>query len=236
LASGGFKYVWTPTIGLSDSNIPNPIASPTVTTNYSVTISIVNSIGDTCIKTLSTSVFVLNTTIYSLTATTDKDTLLRGEYTFLHANTDTSLSISWSPSYSLDNPTSFNPKANPDTTTTYTVTINTATGCVKNATVTIYVVSSNCIEKDVFVPNTFTPNGDGENDILYVRSSTLKNLYFAVYNRWGQLVFETTDIHIGWDGIYKGMKADPAVFAWYLRGECYNKDKFKTQGNVTLIR
>jgi gliding motility-associated-like protein len=93
-----------------------------------------------------------------------------------------------------------------------------------------------CQSDDVFVPNTFTPNDDGENDILYVRSNDVEELYFAVYNRWGQMVFETTDITKGWDGIYKGMKADPAVFAWYLRAKCYNGDELKKKGNTTLIR
>ncbi|MGQ0828728.1 MAG: DUF7948 domain-containing protein [Bacteroidota bacterium] len=235
-ASGGFKYSWSPTTGLNDPNIPNPIATPTVTTSYTVNISTLNSNGDTCIRTLSTIVFVSNPGIYPLTAITDKDTLFKGESTIIHAITDTTLSIVWTPATGLSNSTAFHPTASPEKTTTYIVTIIDSLGCPRTASVTIYVISPACKEEDVFVPNTFTPNGDGHNDILYVRSNSLTNLYFAVYNRWGQLVFETTDINIGWDGIYKGMKADPAVFAWYLRGECYNKEKFKTQGNVTLIR
>ena len=93
-----------------------------------------------------------------------------------------------------------------------------------------------CNDLNVFVPNTFTPNGDNEDDVLFVRSNELIELYFAVYNRWGQLVFETTDITKGWDGMYKGMKADPAVFAWYLHAKCYNGDEIKKKGNTTLIR
>ncbi|MBA3705494.1 MAG: gliding motility-associated C-terminal domain-containing protein, partial [Bacteroidetes bacterium] len=235
-ATGGFKYVWTPPLGLNNPNIANPIASPTVTTTYTVDISTVNNNGDTCIQRLSTTVFVFNPSLIPLIATTDEDTIGLGGSTIIHAITDTTKKIIWTPADGLDNPSSFNPKATPTKTTTYTVTIIDSTGCTRSATVTIYVISIGCEEADVFVPNTFTPNGDGHNDILYVRSNSLTHLYFAVYNRWGQMVFETTDINIGWDGIYKGMKADPAVFAWYLRGECYNKEKFKTQGNVTLIR
>lgn len=235
-ASGGFKYSWSPPTGLNNPAIANPVASPTVTTTYTVSISTINSNGDTCLRTLSTTVFVTNPILYPLIATVDEDTLSKGDSTILHAITDTTLTIIWSPITGLNNPSSFNPVAKPDKTTTYTVTIVDSSGCPRTASVTVYVISQGCEEEDVFVPNTFTPNGDGHNDILYVRSNSLTNLYFAVYNRWGQLVFETTDINIGWDGIYKGMKADPAVFAWYLRGECYNKNKFKKQGNVTLIR
>jgi gliding motility-associated-like protein len=61
-------------------------------------------------------------------------------------------------------------------------------------------------------------------------------LYFAVYDRWGELMFETTDINVGWDGTYKKIKSDPAVFAWYLRAKCYNGEEIKRKGNVTLIR
>ena len=101
---------------------------------------------------------------------------------------------------------------------------------------TVYVKSMKCSLEDVYVPNTFTPNNDGQNDVLFVRSNSIIELYFAVYNRWGQMVFETTDINKGWDGIYKDMKADPAVFAWYLTAKCYNGSEIKKQGNTTLIR
>ena len=171
-----------------------------------------------------------------LSATVDDDTLSAGETTIIHAITDTTLSILWSPSASLSDPTSFNPIASPTVTTTYTVTITDSLGCPKTATVTIYVVSMQCDPADVFVPNTFTPNGDAQNDILFVRGNMITEMYFAVYNRWGEMVFETNSQTVGWDGIYKGMKADPAVFAWYLRAKCYNGDELKKQGNTTLIR
>ncbi len=235
-ASGGFKYSWTPITALSNPTISNPVATPTVTTTYTVAISTVNTNGDTCVKIVSTTVFVTNPTLYPLTATVDKDTLIQGEFTHLHAITDTTLKIIWSPATGLNDPKLFNPIATPDKTTTYTVTIIDSTGCPRSASITIYVMSLQCNINDVFVPNTFTPNDDGHNDILYVRSNSIIELYFAVYNRWGQMVFETTDIHFGWDGVYKGMKADPAVFAWYLRAKCYNGNTIKKQGNVTLIR
>lgn len=93
-----------------------------------------------------------------------------------------------------------------------------------------------CIEGDAFIPNTFTPNGDGQNDILYVRGLKVDEVYFAVYNRWGEMVFETTDKTKGWDGIYKGRPADVGVFGWYLKVKCYNGEETFKKGNVTLIR
>ena len=166
----------------------------------------------------------------------DDDTLDQGQSTTIHAITDTTLQVTWTPSVGLSNSNSFNPIATPESTTTYTVTISNSAGCVVSATVTIYVISMKCNTADVFVPNTFTPNGDGQNDVLFVRGNELTELYFAVYNRWGEMVFETTDITKGWDGIFKGMQVDPAVFAWYLKAKCYSGNELEKKGNVTLIR
>jgi gliding motility-associated-like protein len=88
----------------------------------------------------------------------------------------------------------------------------------------------------IFVPNAFSPNGDGINDVLYVRSIYAEEVYFVVFNRWGEKVFETNDITIGWNGIYKGRDADPGVFDYYLEVKCFNQVYFKKKGNITLIR
>lgn len=234
--TGGFAYSWSPSASLNNSTISNPTASPLVTTTYTVNVSTVNSLGDTCIVSLTTTVTVLNPSTFSLIATADNDSIFAGSSTIIHAITDTTLTILWSPAAGLSDPGSFNPIASPTSTTTYTVTIIDSSGCPRTATVTIYILSMKCNPADVFVPNTFTPNGDGQNDILFVRGNMITELYFAVYDRWGELVFETKDQNKGWDGIYKGMKADPAVFAWYLNAKCYNGDQLKKQGNTTLIR
>lgn len=235
-ATGGFEYHWSPKTGLTNPDIANPVATPDTTTTYTVAVKLVNSLGDTCLQTLSTKVTVVDISSVTLSATADKDTLFKGESTFIHALTDTTFKIKWAPVDGVSDPTAFNTKVTPLVTTTYTVTIIGSSGCSKTDTVTIYIISNECGDETVFVPNTFTPNGDGKNDILFARSNNLKNAYFAVYNRWGELVFETTDFHKGWDGVYKNMKADPAVFAWYVKGICLNGNAFFKKGNVTLIR
>ena len=235
-ASGGITYVWSPAAGLSSTTISNPIANPAVTTTYSVLVTYATAHHDTCSQMLTTTVHVYTPSSFPLTATTNKDTISQGQSTIIHAITDTTLTVQWSPATGLSNANSFNPTASPTVTTTYTVTITDSSGCPKKAFVTIYVISMKCNPDDVFVPNTFTPNGDGKNDILYVRSNSVSEIYFAVYNRWGEMVFETNDIHTGWDGIYKGELANPDVFAWYLTAKCYNGDELKKKGNVTLIR
>ena len=235
-ATGGFAYSWSPSSGLNNSTIANPTASPASSTAYTVAISTVNPMGDTCIVSLSTNITVIDPALFPISAVADNDSIFLGSSTIIHAITDTTLTILWSPATGLSNPNSFNTTASPTTTTTYTLTVIDSSGCPKTATVTIYVLSMQCDPADVYVPNTFTPNGDGQNDILFVRGNMITEMYFAVYNRWGEMVFETTNQNVGWDGIYKGMKADPAVFAWYLRATCYNGNELKKQGNTTLIR
>ncbi len=236
LASGGYSYSWSPSSGLSNPSIANPFASPSVTTTYTVTIHSIPFPGDTCVVSLTTTVFVYSPSAFPLLATADRDTISIGSGTILHANTDTTLTILWTPSSGISNPYSFNPTVAPIVTTTYTVTITDSSGCPKSSTITIYVISMKCTLDDAFVPNTFTPNGDGQNDVLFVRSISLSEMYFAVYNRWGELVFESNDLKKGWDGIYKGKPSDPDVFAWYLTAKCYSGEEMKKKGNVTLIR
>lgn len=236
LATGGLSYVWSPAESLSNPTIANPVASPDTTTTYSVSIETLNGFGDTCVQTLSTTVFVSDPSLFVISATVDDDTILEGENTVLHALTDTSYSIQWTPNQSLNDSSDFNPIASPLETTTYTVSIIDSSGCTASATVTVYVVSMKCEVENIFVPNTFTPNGDGNNDVLYVRGNQIDEVYFAVYNRWGEKVFETNSITKGWDGYYNGHQMDPAVFAWYVNAKCYNGDVVEKKGNVTLIR
>jgi gliding motility-associated-like protein len=89
----------------------------------------------------------------------------------------------------------------------------------------------------VFVPNTFTPNNDGLNDKLFVRGIGLRQLeYFRVFDRWGNVVFETHDMDEGWDGNYKGKPADVAAYVYILKGVCSSGSTVDKSGNVTLVR
>ena len=129
-----------------------------------------------------------------------------------------------------------NPLAYPRQTNTYYVEVADDAGCRKKDTVIVYVMHTPCKESNLFIPNAFSPNGDGKNDVLFVRGNYLSKIYFAVYDRWGQKVFETKDISKGWDGTFNGKKMTPAVFGYYVEGECESGNKFFRKGNVTLLR
>lgn len=109
-------------------------------------------------------------------------------------------------------------------------------GCTKSDTVFIYVKELICGEPDVFIPNAFTPNSDNTNDKLYVRGNNIDEFVLRIYDRWGELVFETTDQSVGWDGTFKGKECDPAVYDYYFEATCIDQEQFFKKGNITLIR
>lgn len=105
--------------------------------------------------------------------------------------------------------------------------------------VSINVTPSICTDSNdlyIFVPTIFTPNGDGHNDKLYVRGNNIKELYFSIYDRWGELVFNTDDQKNGWDGTYKGKELDPTVLVWYVKTKNYLGEEKEDKGYVTLMR
>ena len=104
----------------------------------------------------------------------------------------------------------------------------------------VSVIACDTCEKEIlnnfFIPDAFSPNADGNNDKLFVRGNNIQELYFAVYDRWGEKVFETTDKNIGWDGTYKGQELSGAVFVYYCTGKYMDGKEFKQKGDVTLVR
>jgi gliding motility-associated-like protein len=86
------------------------------------------------------------------------------------------------------------------------------------------------------IPTGFSPNGDGKNDILYVRGENIHEMYLTIYNRWGQLVFESRNVNIGWDGLYKGETAPMEAYGYVLSVVFKSGRTFYKKGNVTLIR
>ncbi|MBL7882981.1 MAG: CotH kinase family protein, partial [Bacteroidia bacterium] len=88
---------------------------------------------------------------------------------------------------------------------------------------------------EVGIPTAFSPNNDGVNDMLFVLGS-VSDIDFAVYNRWGQMVFRTTDRAVGWDGTFNGQKLNPGVFAYRLSGKLPDGTQIERKGNITLVR
>jgi gliding motility-associated-like protein len=235
-ANGGDFYSWEPANIFNDDLIQNPIATINTLTNISVLIGRINTDGDTCSTRLNSAINVSTLNNFVLEVSADNDTIFAGESSQLLAEIPANAVCIWLPAEGLNNATIYNPIASPTKTTEYTVNVSDNGGCSVSKKVKITVLNSGCGKPGIFVPNTFTPNGDGKNDQLFVRGNFIATLFFAVYNRWGEKVFETTDKKMGWDGLYKGTEADAGVFGWYLQVVCKDGEETILKGNVTLIR
>lgn len=121
----------------------------------------------------------------------------------------------------------------PLSTGVYTVTYTDQYGCVVTDQVTIIVD----IALNIGVPSGFSPNGDGTNDFLYVKGGlVIESMNFSIYNRYGQKVFETTDIEEGWDGTHNGKELNPGVFVYYLNVVFIDGSTQELKGNTTLVK
>lgn len=171
-----------------------------------------------------------------LNANSDDSVIFIGQSTNLHSTINQDYIYVWDNSEHLSNSFISNPVASPLATTLYVITVTDKNGCVNTDSVLVIVRDFVCDEPFVYVPNAFSPNADGNNDILYVYSNIVSKVYFAVYDRWGEQVFVTEQIDRGWDGVFRGKPSAPAVYVYYLEVTCIDGQTITKKGNVTLIR
>ncbi|WP_146154338.1 PKD domain-containing protein [Chitinophaga ginsengisoli] len=233
-AQGAVTYKWTPATGLNNPNIANPLATPDSTTVYQV----IGFGNDNCFTdTLSSTVTVHPAPVVDAGADMEVAT---GTVVQLPVTGSSDITqIEWSPAASLSCVDCLAPVATPRENTTYHVKVTNAYGCTTIDDVTITLV---CSSGAIFLPNTFSPNGDGANDIFYIRGKGVKAAKsFRIYNRWGQQVFERTNFNVedpvyGWDGRVNGQPVDPDVFIYVAELVCDSNETFTLKGNVMLVR
>jgi gliding motility-associated-like protein len=92
------------------------------------------------------------------------------------------------------------------------------------------------IHYSLFVPGSFSPNGDGKNDVLFVRGAGIKTLDFIVYDRFGEKVFESTNVNDGWDGTFRGKDCNSGIFVWYVTAEYFDGNTDIQKGDVSIVR
>ncbi len=218
-ASGGGTYVW-------DTGDTTTIIS--VNPNDTTTYTLIATIGS-CVDTTTFTVNVNPIPTVILTPNPDT-TIMLGQSADLNAAGGTS--YSWTPNNDLSCSTCPNPNATPDITTTYCVSV-TNNACTDTSCVTVIV---DVICGEVFVPTAFSPNGDGSNDCLQVYNNCIESMVFRVYARWGEVVFEATDVSECWDGSFKGKDLNNAVFVYTLEATLINGEEVSQKGNVSLIR
>jgi gliding motility-associated-like protein len=218
-ATGASSYLWTP-----GGNGQSIIVAPTSTTTYLV------SGTDTwgCEDDDDVTVNVFADPIVSAMPSE----ICAGEQALLTASG--AITYTWQPGGMTGDSVTVTPLI----TTTYTVTGMDAHGC-ENASTVVVTVLTDCpkAEPIIRIPTAFTPNADGLNDIFRIEESqnfTLTSL--RIYNRWGEVIFQTTDISQGWDGNYKGREQGIGTFVYVLRGADTQGADVMLRGNVTLVR
>ncbi len=205
----------------------NPTVCFDVPGTFNIQLTLTDNLGANASTTQSVSVFA------SPSVNAQLDTIIDlGGSAALIANGSVPGSYSWFPTSNVDCDTCAITFADPWTTTTYTVTLSDINGCSANDTVKVFV---NFIE-GLGVPTAFSPNADDQNDVLFVKGIGISALNFKVYNRYGEMVFETFDQMIGWDGTFRGKDENSGVFTWVLEYNMVNGNAGILKGNTTLIR
>lgn len=221
--SGPVTYLWSPGGATTTSITGLPAGTYTVTAT--------DSLG--CVQT---GIGVVGNT-GSATAFASVDTTITlGDDVQLNASGGTT--YTWSPITGLSCVSCPNPIASPQESTTYCVSVDSL-GCTDTACVRVFVDIPCPTNKDLAVPNAFSPNNDGHNDIFCLRGWDVCVTSFTIYiyDRWGEKVFFSEDPAFCWDGMYKGKPMDPAVFVYFITANFSSfADKVEQKGNISLIR
>lgn len=223
------SYLWSPAQYLSSTTIQDPVVdAPFGDYTYTVIVS-----SSTCIPDTE-QVHITVAPLPNLEAGDDQ-IVTPGTEVQIYAASPDQVSYSWTAVDELSCTTCRRPYITVNQSQVAYVVATNQWGCQTVDSVVLRVVE--CSPSMVFVPNTFTPNGDGLNDLLYVRGIGLRKLeYFRIYDRWGKLVYDSASINEGWDGTVNGKPADVAVYVYTAKGECSSGNSVEVKGNVTLVR
>jgi gliding motility-associated-like protein len=226
-----FNYVWTPDSVIVAPSITNSVLVNPTSSQY-IYVTATSNMG--CVVNDSIQIYVGNIPTASVIATASETLVAEGSTVQLIGE-PSGLSYIWSPGQGVINVNGQITDAVVDQTTIYTLTVTDGI-CAKTDTVLITTFQFICGDPYLYIPNAFSPNGDGENEILYVRGALVEEMVFRIYDRWGEMVFESFDRTDGWDGTFRGKALDPDVYDYYLDVTCVGGDEAIVKGNITLLR
>ncbi len=222
IASGGTSFEWKPSTGLSSSVVLNPRASPASTTQY-MAIAF-NAAG--CTDTAYADINVIESP--KANAGPDKAIIAGSPVQLSGIVGGQNITFSWSPPTEIDNVQSLQPIVTPAADKEYTLTVSSAACGDATDVVKVFVF------KDIYVPTAFTPNNNGRNDTWNIPAlNAFTNADVWVYNRWGQVVFQTKNTYIPWDGKYKGLPQPAGVYVYVIDLKLGGKP---LKGTLMLIR
>lgn len=223
-----YQWFYESGVGTSSVGVHPEACYPTAGT-FSVTMVATNAYGtDTIVQNNYITVFDYPALVV------EGDTSINiGETATVYASGGTSYYWTSDPVSPITCSTCSVTMVQPTVTTQYVVIASNSKYCSVRDTVTV-TVDVNC--GDFFMPNAFSPNDDGLNDIINVHGRCISSFNLQIFDRWGEKVFETSSITDGWDGTYKGKKMNTGVFVYKVDGIDLLGEPFKMKGNITLLR
>ena len=233
-ATGANNYSWTPTLNIDNAASNTPTVQPDTTTLYRVIAG--DDVG--CFKDTGYINIRVNP-LPTVEAGLDKTINVGQVYDLIPTISPDVIYVDWQPTTGLFRNVYPGITVKPTENTEYTVLVKNKGGCAARDRVNVIVI---CNGANVFMPNTFSPNDDGINDIFYPRGTGLfKIKTLQIFSRWGELVFEknsfnSNDAGFGWNGTYKGLKLTPEVFVYSIEIICENNSILIYRGNVALIK
>ncbi|MEO8403043.1 MAG: PKD domain-containing protein [Chitinophagaceae bacterium] len=233
--TGAPSYQWINiTNGLSSTIIPNPIASPSVSTVYTIVgYDQYNCYTDTV------DINVHIRSLPTVNAGADKQVLYGSENVLQTSASSDVVRWNWTPADFLSCINCPTPVSKPYSPIDYIVTVYNQYNCKAIDTVSIKAA---CSGNGIYIPNAFSPNHDGKNDVFGIAGYGVSIIRsFSIYNRWGEIVFQKKnftpdDIKGAWDGRLKGMDAPTGAYVYFIEMECNAGERFERKGTVTLVR
>jgi gliding motility-associated-like protein len=226
-ASGALDYNWTQPQHLSSANVYNPLAFPPLSETFEVR----GRDGNRCEGTDEVFVFVQQEPIIQMDPGGE---IIVGEDYSLNPSITHGKTYRWEPSASLSCSDCPNPIAKPAKSTEYTLFVTDSLGCFEVSQKVNLEVD---IKFSVDMPDGFTPNGDGINDLIMPNGWGIKSvLVYKVFNRWGELIFEATPQQPAWDGYYKGKLQNVETYVYYVKVESYEGEVLTKEGFFSLLR
>jgi gliding motility-associated-like protein len=221
-ASGGISYSWSPITYVTQPTNDTTEVNPLIPTVFRVIVT--DAIG--CTDTAFTSIS------FSPIPTLDagKNQVINyGQTAFLNAISSAG-TFSWNPHLTLASTINKSTSAQPSNTTTYIANLLDAYGCSVTDSVTI------SLDGSLYIPNTFSPNGDELNDVFIINAEDIIQFEIMIFNRWGEILYESKDINKGWDGSHKGEICKIDTYVWRIVYSDVNTSKTELIGHVNLVK
>ncbi|MCK7559730.1 PKD domain-containing protein [Chitinophaga sedimenti] len=234
-ATGASLYAWTSDQGeINGASAATPIVTPSQKTMYTVAAR-----NDQSCPAVTADIIVDVKPVPTLDAGRNQFVTVGSTINLNATYSPDVVKWQWTPATYIDCATCPVTTAAPREHMTYSMTVTNAAGCTKTDVLDVRLL---CDQSVVFIPTGFTPNGDGQNDIFYIRGKGVKQIrYLRIFNRWGQEVFKREhfnidDINAGWNGMMKGKELQNDVYIYMIEAICDSNDIFQMKGNISLIR